>query len=104
MFMCSSNSSVGGHNLSPFSKLRIQQEDKFKSIWWTKSRAWEVNFCRTFILSIALSLELADSNLTQTLLNPSKFIWHCLFLLNVSVVLVNTEKCSAQNRVVFIKP
>ena len=33
-----------------------------------------------------------------------KVIWHRLFLLNVSVVFVNAEKCSVQNRVVFIKP
>ena len=31
-------------------------------------------------------------------------ILHRLFLLNVSVVFVNDQKCSAQNRVVFIKP
>ena len=67
-------------------------------------RAWEANFCRTFISSISLSLELAGSNLAQTLLNPSKFIWHRLFLLNVSVVFVKAEKRSAQNRAVFVKP
>ena len=54
------------------------------------------NFCRTFISSISLFLELAGSNLAQTLLNPSKVIWHRLFLLNVSVIFVNAEKCSVQ--------
>ena len=53
-------------------------------------------------MSISLFLELASYNLSQTPLIPSKAIWHCLFLLNVSVVLVNTETCSVQNRVVFI--
>ena len=67
-------------------------------------RACGVIFCRTFISSISLFLELAGSNLAQTLLNPSKAIWHRLFLLNVSAVFVNVEKCSAQNRVIFIKP
>ena len=43
-------------------------------------RTSDVNFCRTFILSILLCLELAGSNLAQTLLNPSKVIWHHLFL------------------------
>ena len=33
-----------------------------------------VNFCTTFIMSISLFLELASSNLVQTLLNPSKVI------------------------------
>ena len=54
------------------------------------------NFCRTFILSILLLLELAGSNLPQTLLNPSKILWHHLFLLNVSVFFVNGEKCSVR--------
>ena len=56
-----------------------------------------MNFCRTFISSISLFVELAGSNLAQTLLNPSKVIWHLLFLLNVSVVFVNAEKRSVQN-------
>ena len=72
-----------------------------------QKRAWEVYFCRTFISNVTLSLELAGSNLAQTLLNPSKIIWHCLFLLNLlnlSVVFVNAEKCSAQNRIDVVKP
>ena len=69
-----------------------------------RKRAYDVNSCRTIISRISLFLELAGSNLAQTLLNPSKNIWHRLFLLNVSVVFVNAEKCSAQNRVVFVKP
>ena len=47
-------------------------------------KVWEVNFCRTFVLSISLFLEPAGSNLAQTLLNPSKVIWHHLFLLKPS--------------------
>ena len=38
------------------------------------------------IYHISLFLELASSNLAQTLLNPVKVIWH--HLLNVSVVFV----------------
>ena len=41
-------------------------------------RACEVNFCRTFTSSISLFLELAGSILAQTLLNPSKVVWHWL--------------------------
>ena len=67
-------------------------------------RARDVNLCRTFILSISLFLKLGGSNLAQTLLNPPNVIWHCLFLLIVSVVFVNAEKRSVQNIVVFIKP
>ena len=67
-------------------------------------RACGVNFCRIFISSYVVILKLAGSNFAQTLLNPSKIIRHRLFLLNVSVVSVNAKKCSAQNRVVFIKP
>ena len=66
-------------------------------------RAYEVNVYKTFILNISLFLELAGCNLAQTLLNPSKVIWHQLFLLNVSVVFVNAEKCRIQNRVNLIK-
>ena len=58
--------------------------------FWMK-RAWEVNFCRTFISSISLPSELLGSNLTQILLNPSKVISQRLFLLNRSVVFVNAE-------------
>ena len=39
-----------------------------------------VNFCRTFISSISLFLELAGSNLAQTLLNLPKPEWHWLYL------------------------
>ena len=46
----------------------------------------------------------AGSNLAQTLLSPSKVLMHRLFLLNVSVVFVNAENCSVQNRVVLVKP
>ena len=53
---------------------------------------------------MSLFLELAGSDLAQTLLNPSKVIWHRLILLNVSVAFVNAEKCRVSNRVVFIKP
>ena len=67
-------------------------------------RACEVNVYKTFILSISLLLELAGCHLAQTLLNTSKVIWHQLFLLNVSVVFVNAEKSSIQNRVNLIKP
>ena len=55
------------------------------------SKACDVNFCRTLISRILLFLELAGSSLTHTLLNPSKVIWHRLFLSNVSVVSVNTK-------------
>ena len=68
------------------------------------SRACYVNFCRTFISSISSFLELAGPNLAQALLSLYRVIRHRLFLLNMSVVFVNAEKCSAQNRVVFIKP
>ena len=67
-------------------------------------RACDVNSCGTFISSISLCLELAGSYLAQTLLGPSKFIRYHLFLLNLSFVLVNARKSSAQSRVVFIKP
>ena len=67
-------------------------------------RTCKVIFCGTFISSISLFFELAGSNLVQTLLNPSKVVLHHLLLLNVSGVFVNAEKCSIQNRVVFIKP
>ena len=43
------------------------------------------------IWSTSLFLELAGSNLAQTLLNHSKIIWHHLFLSNVSFVFVNEE-------------
>ena len=41
-------------------------------------RACGVNFCRTFILSISLFLELASSYVAQTLHNPPKVVWHWL--------------------------
>ena len=47
-------------------------------------------------MSILLLLELAGSNLPQTLLNSSKILWHHLFLSNVSVFFVNAEKCSVR--------
>ena len=55
------------------------------------------------ISSISLFLQQAASSLAQALLKPSKLKWHRLFLLNASIVFVNAEKCSVQNRVVFIK-
>ena len=70
----------------------------------SQKRACGVNFCKAFISSISLFLELAGYKLAQTLLNPSKVVWYRLFLLNVSVDFLNAEKCSAQNSVVFIKP
>ena len=45
-----------------------------------RSRACGVNFCRTFISSISLFLELAGSDLAQTLLNPPKVVWRWLYL------------------------
>ena len=60
-------------------------------------------FCSTFISNISLFLELAGSNLAQTLLNPSKVIRHCSFLSNVFGVFVNAEKCSVYNIVNFHK-
>ena len=68
-----------------------------------KKSIGRVNFCRTFISSILLFFELAGSNLEQTLRNPSKVIWHLLFLLNESVVFVNAVKCSVQNKSRFHK-
>ena len=63
-----------------------------------------VNFCRTFISSISLFLDLAGSNLAQTVLNPLKSIRLCLFLLGVSAVFENAKECSFHNRIVSIKP
>ena len=60
-------------------------------MYWATKRECTVNFCRTFLSSISLFLELASSDLAKTLLNPSKAIWHRLFLLNVYVVFVNAE-------------
>ena len=50
-------------DLSYFVILRYKLRDLIK-------RACEVNFCRTFISSISLFLELAGSDLAQTLSNP----------------------------------
>ena len=60
-------------------------------------------FLQDIYLKCFLIFRAIWSNLVHTLLSPSKVIWHRLFLLNVSVVFVNTKKCSAQNRAVFIK-
>ena len=54
-------------------------------------KSMDVNFCRTFISSISLFLELAGSDLVQTLLNPSKVKWYHSFLLNLFVVFVNVK-------------
>ena len=53
---------------------------------------YTVNIARPLIASISMFLELARSNLAQTLPNPSKVIQHRLFLLNVSVVFVKCRK------------
>ena len=81
-------------------KRKIKTENKTHQ----GKRACDVNFCRTFISSTYLFLELAASNLAQNLLKPFKVIWHHLFLLIVPVVFVNAERCSVKNKVVFIKP
>ena len=67
-------------------------------------KSMQCKLLQDIIASISLLIELTSSNLALTLLNPSKVIWHRLFLLNVSVVFVNVKKCSVQNRVDFIKP
>ena len=60
---------------SPFS--HVIQKKMFK-------RACGVNFCRTFISSTSLFLELVGSNLAQTLLTPPpKVVWHLLYLLGM---------------------
>ena len=61
-------------------------------------------FLQDVYLESFVFLELAGSILAQILLNPFKGIRHRLFLLNVSVVFVNAEKCSVHDRVVLIKP
>ena len=73
----------------------------FKGTQKIADRARDVHFCRTFMWSISLFLDLAGYNYAQTLLNPFKVKWHCLCLVNVSVVLANSKKCSVHNRVVF---
>ena len=62
-------------------------------------RACSVNFCRTFILSISLFLELADSNLAQTLLSALKFVWHWLYLQGMPA---SAKNGSSQNRIVSL--
>ena len=91
---------MGFMHLENENKRKVKTENKARQ----GKRACDVNFCRTFILSIYLFLELAVSNLAQNLLKPFKAIWHRLFLLIVPVVFVNAERCSVKNRVVFIKP
>ena len=60
-------------------------------------------FLQDIYIEYYLFLELAGSNLAQSLLKPFKVILHRLFLLIVPVVFVNAERCSVKNRVVFIK-
>ena len=60
-------------------KSAIFSSTDFQKRSFPLKRVWEVNFCRAFISSISLCLELAGSNLAQTLLNPSKVIWHVYF-------------------------
>ena len=88
--------------------MHLENENKRKVKTENKThqgkRACNVYFCRTFISSLYLLLELAGSNLAQNLLRPFKVIWNRLFLLIVPVVFVNAERCSVNNRVVFIKP
>ena len=46
---------------------------------------------------MTIVLELAGSYLAWAMLISSKVIWHCLFLLNVSVIFVSAAKCRIQN-------
>ena len=52
-------------------------------------RVWGLNFCRAFIFSILLILELAGCNLVQILLSLIQVLWHWSFLLGGSIVLAN---------------
>ena len=84
----------------------LDVEKAFDDVWhngFRCKRAYGVNFGRTFVLSILLYLDLACSNLAQTLFNPLKSKLHCLFLLGVPAVFANAKECSLQNIVVSIK-
>ena len=91
---------MGFMHLENENKRKVKTENKT----YQGKRACDVYFCRTFISSLSLFLELAGSNLAQNLLKPFKVIWHRLFLLIVPVVFVNAGRCSVKNRVVFVKP
>ena len=62
------------------------------SSWKNQQKARGLSSCKTFISSISLILELAGSDLVQTLLNPPQALWHWLFLSGVCVVFENKEK------------
>ena len=61
-----------------FSLFSLFSQDSF--IFNLRQGAYVVNFCRTFVWSISLFLELAGSNLAQTLLNPPKVVRLWLYL------------------------
>ena len=66
--------------ITPSYRLSVKQIIKFLKYKTMLKKACNVNFYRIFISSISLLLEVAGSDLAQTLHNPPEVVWHPLYL------------------------